>query len=154
MPHRGRTTAILLATGAVVVVVLGVSNFWGDIVWFFQSDAERIQGKWRVVSNDGAESIAFFVFEGSTLTMTNPFAGTNFRITAEPDSAVLEKWSYRLDEQHRPGWFDMTGFLPMRGIYELSGDTLRICVNMGEQRSTAFDSKPGRPHLLWVLQRE
>ena len=48
MPHRGRTTAILVAVGVVVVLAVAVVTFWADIVWFFQSDSQRIQGKWSV----------------------------------------------------------------------------------------------------------
>jgi len=32
MATRGRTTAILLATGAVVVAVLAAVSFWGDLL--------------------------------------------------------------------------------------------------------------------------
>jgi len=32
--------------GAVVVLLLAVVSFSGDIVWFFQSAFHRIQGKW------------------------------------------------------------------------------------------------------------
>jgi len=155
MPHRGRTTAILLATGAVGVAVLAVVNFWGDIVWFFQSDHEKIQGKWKMVANDGAESMTFFVFEGSTLTTTKLFEGRNIMVTTLGlGSAPLDKWSYRLDEQHRPGWFDMTAPFPMRGIYDLNGDTLRICVSLEGNRPTSFESKESSFDWLYVLQRE
>ena len=51
MPHRGRTTAILLATGAVVVVLVAVLSFKGDVLrGWLRSDVDRIQGKWNTTS--------------------------------------------------------------------------------------------------------
>lgn len=51
MPHRGRTTSILLATGAVVVALVAVVSFRGNV----QSDAERIRGECN--DNEAANSI-------------------------------------------------------------------------------------------------
>ena len=154
MNTKGRTTATLLAAGAAVVLLLAVSSFWGDIVRFLQSDADRIQGKWKVVS--GSERFTSFLFEGSTLTTTLPGSGSGF----DP----RERWNYRLDEDHRPRWFDMTNadgkvfhdgeVLSFRGLYELNEDTLRICTNMsGGRRPVALDSNVRSDHLK-VLKRE
>jgi len=138
MPHRGRTTAILLATGAVVVLVLGVSNFWGDIVWFFQSDAERIQGKWAFVSA---------VYDGQAVPSEQEYC----IFEGEKVHSVTEINEYRLDERHQPGWINMKSLL---GIYELNGDTLRMCFSELGKRPIAFESKAGSKHILFVLQRE
>jgi len=152
MPHRGRTTAILLATGAVVVMVVGVSNFWGDIVGFFQTDADRIQGKWKTVliSMNGrpwatgkAAMQNVRIFEGETLRM----------VVEDVDREIL---GYRLDENHQPGWLDVIrpDGSSILGIYELEGDTLRICEG-GSKRPTAFEWKDGSSDtILYVLQRE
>jgi len=158
MPHRGRTTAILLATGAVAVLLLVVTSFWGDIVWCFQSDMERIQGKWKVVSftkNGRTEepttapgAIAALVFEGPILRIVRP------------DSLMRDGdiMSYHLDQNHQPGWIDVPhsdkGLV--EGIYEYSGANLSICLKPKKfgQRPTAFESKPGSNYFLWVLQRE
>jgi len=154
MPHRGRTTAILLATGAVVVVAAAVVSFKGDVLrgWFpHQSDADRIQGKWKVVSaRSGRKSNygrwSHLVFEGEKILY---FRGDRRKQT----------FGYRLDEDHQPGWFDIL-LLPSDksnlGIYELKRDTLRICWTHYSpgKRPTAFESKAGSKTTLFVLQRE
>jgi len=148
MPHRGRTTAILLATGAVVVVVVGVLSFWGDIVWFFQSDVERIQGRWKVVSvifaGQGVpeSALGHFIFDGEKMTVSYPDGGKVMR-------------EYRLDENHQPGWFDITqpDDKSQRGIYEINSDTLRICTST-EERPATFEPKAGDRLMLWVSKRE
>jgi len=148
MPHRGRTTAILLATGAVVVLLLGVSSFWADIVWLFQTDAERILGRWNVVSGilDGQavpeSALGYCIFEGENMVAFNPHGGNVTMV-------------YRLDEDHQPGWFDITqpDGRSQLGIYEFNGNTLRICTSK-EERPATFESKPGFEDSLMVLQRE
>jgi uncharacterized protein (TIGR03067 family) len=138
----------LLATGALVVAVLAIVSFKGDVLrgWLRRrSDAERIQGKWQFVSitrTGKTESyIAQVIINGETLRV----------VKADGDIA-----SYRLDEDHQPGWIDMIGpggkSLP--GIYELNGDTLRLCLNEKTQRPTAFEAEAGSRTALWVLQRE
>jgi len=153
MPNRGRTTAILLATGAVVVgVVAVVASFRGDSLrrWLTtgdgESDLERIQGKWEVVSFRGTRrkgsKASTFVFEGNTLTGFSPQTST-----------------YQLAEGHEPRWFDLIDSGSSRakpGIYELKGDTLRSFLDQRfSQRPTAFESRKKRRGItLIVLQCE
>jgi len=140
----------LLATGAVVVLLLAVVSFKGDVLrgWLHQSDLERIQGRWKDVS---------FKVNGMTSPINHGdyyvFKGEILRMIMGADREVVK--SYYLDEDHQPGWFDMTSSKSRRliGIYELDGDTLRICTNT-QKRPTAFESKPGSENYLWVLQRE
>jgi len=166
MAHRGKTTAILLATGAVVVAVLAVVTFWGDIIWFLQSDSQRIQGKWKVVSaiNDGqamreSEPGRYLIFEGEKVLSPQP-------------NGVKSTADYRLDEDHQPGWIDVINMQPhptwdptwileesARGIYELDRYTLRVCLRLTTNkdvgdRPAAFESKPGSNNALTVFQRE
>jgi len=140
MPHRGRTTAILLATGVVVVAVLVVSNFW-DIVWLLQSDSQRIQGKWKVVS--GTEFQMRCTIEKQAMT---------FKVGREQ---VLQL-TYRIDVGQRPRCIDTTrpDGTTYSGIYEFNGDTLRICASNVEtgERPTTFNSKTDGE--VMVLQRE
>jgi len=145
MPHRGRTTAILLATGAVVVGVLGVSNFW-NIVWCFQTDSQRIRGRWKTVS---------VIMEGTTMPKSGYIVfedETTLRTVM--DDGHKEILSYHLDETHEPGLIDIIrpNGNSFPGIYEINRDTLRICMN--RERPTTFESKPGSRTALTVLQRE
>ena len=154
MPKRGRTTAILLATGAVVVGVLAVVSFKGDLLrgWFHrQSDSERIQGKWKIVSivESGQalpeSKLGYCIFEGEMMLILDP----NGKATVGSLPVA-----YRLDEDHKPGWFDTDRGLGEwnLGIYELNGDTLRICSSW--ERPTGFETEANSGNLLIVLQRE
>jgi len=132
MPHRGRTTAILLATGAVVVVVLGVLNFW-DIVWFFQSDSQRIQGKWKIVSSVKNGSAKTSIRPAYLIVKSDNKLGWSDVFTAVP--------YYRLYEDHHPGWIDIFGAegdpfnVPTkRGIYRFKGNTLTLCIVQRQQK--------------------
>jgi len=144
----------LLATGAVgvlvVVVVLAMVSFRVEVLqWWFPGDVGRIQGKWKVVSfkSHGRYKKKYdcVFFEGKTFSILEH--------DGDEGSGV-----YHLEENHKPGWIDLfekDDDEPRRGIYEVKGDTLRICHgNRARKRSTMFESKPGSPDDLWVLQRE
>jgi uncharacterized protein (TIGR03067 family) len=69
--------------------------------------------------------------------------------------------TYKLNPSKNPKAIDfMPGEGPMKdkphpGIYELTGDTLRICyVHPEKQRPTAFESKSGSGANLVTLKRE
>ena len=103
------------------------------------------------VQNNGRpafkSSLGYCIFEAKKLMI---FYGGGYHETMD----------YRLNENHQPGWFDATDKDgdARRGIYELDGDTLRICMPPGSRgdtdRPVAFQSKAGPRHSLWVLQRE
>jgi len=150
MPHRGRTTAILLATGAVGVVLLGVVSFRTEIRWFLQSDVERIQGKWKVVSviHGGQEDHHLrwngLFFEGQTVTFQHP------------SQNVMA--AYQLVGKQKPPWLDIRspdGTITQL-IYDLERDRLTICSKeaVPSERPTAFESRFGSHDRLYVLQRE
>jgi uncharacterized protein (TIGR03067 family) len=141
-----------------VVVVLGVSNFWGDIVWFFQTDSERIQGRWKSVPTVlDAGRVAYSSFGDCTFKDDPiPFA----RDSVDGKSTA----DYRLDEDHQPGWIDMTidefnDKSPLLGIYELKRNTLRIRFHgYGEsrrKRPNKFEPKAPPNHVPpLVFKRE
>ena len=73
-----------------------------------------------------------------------------------------QKGAYELVSGQRPAAFDL---LPqsgrekgkrLRGIYELKGDVLRICLPQvaAQSRPKEFGSKPGSESVLMILQRD
>jgi len=137
--------------GAVVIVALVVANFW-DIVWLFQSDFQRIQGKWKVVSMAVAGETwpaidaRYFIFEGEKVLFLDKDG------TLEPLNA-----DFRLDEDHQPAWFDIvnTNGNSGQGIYEVSRDTLRVLLDARHRdRPTTFESKGDSHAQLLVFERE
>ena len=148
-----------------MAVLVLVWNFSGTLwFWFFlQSDSQRIQGKWNVVSNvlNGQtmpkNELGYWIFEGEKVKIID-LNGVN--VTAD----------YRLDEDQQPGWLDLINpqrqdpqdvtvhrhrRLSVRGIYELDGYTLTICQDyLTKKRPTTFESKAGSDDYLWILRRE
>jgi len=116
-----------------------------------QSDVDRLQGKWKVVSGISAgqavpeSQLGDWILGGEKMFASHLYQG-KFPI------------DYRLDENHQPGWFDMILYHgePVLGIYELNDNTLMICHGEKDSgdRPTTLESKAGSHNTLWVLQRE
>ena len=118
-----------------------------------KKDAEWLQGTWRVVSGemggqklpDDIAKTLTFIFEGDTLTIRE-------------GERVAEKSTYKLDPSRVPKAIDST--VPgqdkaIPGIYELAGDTLKLCWSKGGgERPAKFESKAGTDLMLATLKRE
>jgi uncharacterized protein (TIGR03067 family) len=137
---RARTFLIFALTG----LLLGAAAP-GD-------DAQKILGTWKVISAEDSgrrapeESIKDMRWTVSKDTITYHVAS---RTT---------QWSYKLDPSKKPKWVDLVeGGRTRLAIYDVNGDTLRVCFAEGSQkeRPTAFESKPNSPNdVLIVLKRE
>jgi uncharacterized protein (TIGR03067 family) len=133
---------------ALLIVLSGVS---GDE----KKDEEKIQGHWIVVSREfigkktpEAELKALKVtIKDGTITMD--------------DGKQKEKIPYKLDPSKKPKSIDLanTGIESKEtslGIYELDGDTLKICWSEKdhEHRATKFASDTDSGQTMIVLKRE
>ncbi len=126
------------------------------ILWEFRragssNDQQKIQGTWQVTYSEDSGRIApqemlknlRFVIDGQTLT--TEMAG---------QKSVSQ---YKLDPSSSPKSIDLTeAGRTKQGIYDLTGDTLRICFAEDvEQRPTAFDSQPGSANdVIIMLKRK
>jgi uncharacterized protein (TIGR03067 family) len=127
-------------------------------------DAKKIQGTWVVDPSTfkgiedketlkevlkEAEWIRF-IFEGDTFTMKHPPGPPPFEKGRE------EKGGYRLDPTKNPKQIDLID--SARGIYELDGDTLKLCWDQrgkdnGRPTKFAWDKDKDTVH-YYVLKRE
>jgi uncharacterized protein (TIGR03067 family) len=118
-----------------------------------EGDARRIQGVWKIVKMEinGAD-VALPADEGRfTVTI-----GADTITTGAPTDNVID---YKLGADQKPPTIDFTprsGPLKgqtHKGIYELDGDTLRLCnrVNPKEERPAAMSSKDNG--MILVLTR-
>jgi uncharacterized protein (TIGR03067 family) len=109
-----------------------------------KKDLERLQGVWDQVTDDGSPFVCRVVISGTKLTyIIHPgeFPGT-LKIDATKKPATMDV-AFKKD-------------LPtLYGIYEVKGDTLRICFTdeKGKERPKEFDAKKGSPYTLWVFKR-
>jgi len=122
---------------------------------YSKPDFERIQGMWIAVTiqNDGRDVPT----DGQAIDFA---AG---RLTNFKNGAALGPFgSYRIDDNKQPKWLDIHDDkrnLDIVGIYELDGDTLKICLNerakSPTERPTEFKSAAsGASQVLMVFTRQ
>jgi uncharacterized protein (TIGR03067 family) len=119
-----------------------------------QKEYARFEGAWKFVSIEiEGKNMPEKFFKGSRLILKGP------QFTYQ-EGGTTYKGTYKVDVSKKPNQIDMTFTegpekdKTMVGIYELDGDTYRVCVNpTGKGRPTEFASKPGSGHVLEVLNR-
>lgn len=106
-----------------------------------ETAADKLQGTWVVVaSEDGGEKQKGQVGEKVVI------AGDRITLHWGKKSATVR---FRLDPSRTPGWIDLVNEQqePSPGIYELNGDTLKIChPEGGKVRSDKFESRKDSPN--------
>jgi uncharacterized protein (TIGR03067 family) len=116
-----------------------------------KSDADRFQGTWvvsRVEINGKVQPKVFTIrveFDGDKL-----FAKVGDR---QPEA----RGTFKLDQGRMPKVYDLTTVegQKVRGIYELDGDTLKVCLSApGDERPTAMKTAPHDDRTLIVYKRE
>jgi uncharacterized protein (TIGR03067 family) len=148
----------MMGSGALAVGLLVVAG----AVAADTTDAEaakkeyaRFEGTWKFVSIEvGGEKTPENSFEKSRLILE----GSHFTLR---EGGGAYKGTFTFDLTTKPKQIDITFTegpekgKTSRGIYELDGDTYKICISVsGKDRPTAFVSKPGSGHILEVLHRE
>jgi len=113
-------------------------------------DAKEIEGTWKVVSH-----VQYGDLQPDPDTILLIGGG---KITVIEGGEPHQTDRYRLDSNAWPRTIDITEARGdvYRGIYSLSGDDLKICIDgiRGTARPTKFESKRGSDTVLFVLKRE
>lgn len=123
-----------------------------------KKEMERFQGSWTTVSiqRDGKDVLPDDEKPKLKLTIKD-----NKRVL-KVDDEVRSTGTYKLNPSKSPKWIDITvseGPLEgrtVKGIYEIEGDTQKICLTLKEdgERPTDFTSKPDSGNLLQIFKRE
>jgi uncharacterized protein (TIGR03067 family) len=122
-------------------------------------DMEQLQGTWMTVFDEHqGRPLPPERVKGSGLRVA--FRGNEVRLL-RGDTAVAEGY-FLLDPGAQPKAINLTvrtsagGFLTLRGIYELTGDTLRLCTAPApaQPRPREFKTRPGVDEELSIYQRE
>jgi uncharacterized protein (TIGR03067 family) len=115
-------------------------------------DADALQGKW--LPSEGERAGKPFPAQNITLEIKDG----KYTVMA---GGVSDKGTIKINASAKPKEMDITGTDgPNKGktfkvIYELDGDTLKICYDLsGNGRPTEFKTKEGSKDLLVIYKRE
>ena len=110
-----------------------------------KKDHAALQGEWAIVSAEsngeppppGLLDEAKFAFSGDKLTLLG------------------KDGTFELDASKSPRQIDfIRGKSRQIGIYELDGNSLKLCVGPSDDRPKEFKTKPRTDHSLFVLRRK
>jgi uncharacterized protein (TIGR03067 family) len=125
--------------------------------WFPDADSELLQGRWipTAAEKDGKPQPKDLVV---TFVQHLDFIGDKMCFTKDRKS---QEGVFKLDPTQNPKWIDVTRqegpgrFGVLAGIYELDGNTLKLCMGEPENaRPKEFASLPGTRVLYLTLHRE
>jgi uncharacterized protein (TIGR03067 family) len=113
------------------------------------AEVDKLQGKWTVES---------FEYNGGPVAQMlgalREFSGDKY--TLSPKSGETFSGTFKIDAAQTPKQIDL--MLPdrtLKGIYEVSGETLKIAYSLdGEARPTEFQSKPNSGIVLAVHKKQ
>jgi uncharacterized protein (TIGR03067 family) len=140
---------------SLLCTIVGVLAFTGgdDISQAIKKDKAGLQGTWKVTSSVSKGVKAepeeiFLIFRGDAILIRE-------------DGKTAENFSFLLDPSKKPKEIDLTLKVGAqkgrvdRGIYQLDGDTLRICIqsNKDAPRPGEFVSPQNSELWLVTLQR-
>ncbi|MBX6315430.1 MAG: TIGR03067 domain-containing protein [Isosphaeraceae bacterium] len=141
MRHRMR----MMLLAALTAAALGA----GPAGKVPEGDLARLQGQWTASAGPKKDIPVVLTIEGASVTV---------QVTTPQGLKVRAAGEIRLDETTRPRALDWVHFTALDGqdmpeilgIYELDGDTLRVC-NGGPNNNRPTEFKPGDGALADVL---
>ena len=120
-------------------------------------DLEAFRGTWRLISKE-VDGKKFSDAEIKDVIMTNDGSG---RASVRRGDKVLAEGTVKLGPTKSPKTIDVTFTegerkgQTARGVYEIEGDTFRVCVaRAGDERPVELSAKAGSGRTLVVYKRE
>jgi uncharacterized protein (TIGR03067 family) len=142
--------ALVTLLCTLVLTASGGTGAWVDDKADVEQELKKFQGTWTFESVEaGGKEVPAAEFKGITVT----FDGDKY--TVKKGDEVIQAAALKLDPSKSPKAFDVTvaegpnkGAV-MLGIYEVSGDTLKVCFDPdGKKRPTQFKSASGSQTLV------
>jgi uncharacterized protein (TIGR03067 family) len=142
-------------SGLLLVVWKRASTAAGEKWKVIQAELKRFEATWHFVSIEiDGRQVPAEAFKEDSLVLN----GKKYTLTVHGKTTV---GSFRIDPSQKPKAIDITitdgpnKDKTAKGIYELTGDTQKICVAApGKPRPTEFVSKPDSGSVIQVLRRE
>lgn len=130
-----------------ILIVIGLVGF---PAWSQDDDAAKLQGAWTLVALEtGGKPLPDEPVKAVKLRMTFK----DGKVTTQSGGESKEG-AYKLDSAKKPKEIDVTfGTKTSKGIYQLDGDTLKLCVSDSE-RPTEFTTKPGGTAGCMTLKKD
>lgn len=147
------STIVLVAS---LLVTSGCSHAMSSSGSSPTDDARNLQGTWKFTGGtyDGdpiPQESARWIFEGDSVTVMAQGSQekSQFKLGTTGPNTIWVK--------HHDNPLASKGFIggTLTGIYELSGDNLRLCYDLtGQQYPKTFDAKKGSRKIVYELERE
>ena len=140
----------------MALVALGVLAAEAPVEDAARQDLEKLQGDWQctAMTVDGMQ-----LPDDDVQALFRTIKGNQYTVTRYEKG--IGKGTLKLDTSKSPHTIDSTpaGAAgkggPILGIYEISGQTLKLCLaRPGQERPKDFTSKPGSGYILSVWTRE
>jgi uncharacterized protein (TIGR03067 family) len=145
--HRLLITALVLFAGAGTFLSAHEQQTGADVL-------KQIQGTWKFTEHQ-ADGKSASKEELSKMKIT--FTGDKWVV--QQDGKSIQAGTHKFDPSKKPGHVDAAVSegegkgTTMLGIYEITGDTMKVCFDQaGKQRPASFAAKAGL--LLATVQRE
>src|ERR1700722_18823713 len=140
--------ALVTLLCTLVLTATGETGARADNKAVVDKELKKFQGTWTFESVEaGGKEEPAADFKGMTVT----FEGDKF--TVKKGDEVIQAATQKLDPSKSPKTIDVTEAVNkgavMLGIYEISGDTLKVCFDSeGKKRPTEFKSASGSQVLV------
>jgi uncharacterized protein (TIGR03067 family) len=130
-----------------------------------KEDLKQMQGVWRVVKIDGQGEDKDELKDARVIIRGN-------KLELRLGKATLRETVFSLDPKKQPKWINIQFELKRGefgggklkevkgiketspGIYEIKGDTLRLCISGTQERPKVFSGSISKKRIVMVLERE
>ncbi len=120
-----------------------------------KQELDKLQGTWVIVDNtQEGKNTPESLREIKRYTIKGDHYAVSFKGAAKP----LLEFRIKVDPTSKPKTIDMIGLktdtVLLAGLYQLDGDTLKICTSIGDgERPKAIKSEPGSKSGVIVYKR-
>jgi len=142
----------------VVLLLAPATIFAGPQAADKKTDLDRLQGHWMMheSTRDGKK------IDSKKIKMERMIEGNTYTLRVESEAGdQVVRGTISIDPGKEPKTIDVMRSegpdkgKPMLGIYELKGDTQKVCLGPpGKDRPSEFVSKPGSGNVLTIWQRK